>query len=260
MELKRLFAAVVFVLGLSVPAHAQTRLYFPSTGTPAISPAFGGGWGITTNADRREMVTTRISSTMTNKVGVGTAGTELQLLRQYISSQSLAAQTISGTVKGQVRGMGTTSTTGNLAVRVATVDSTGTTVTELLVVSHDTSSPNTFTADPALTNRKFSQDSADFVLELASTGVSAGDFLIVEVGYKDQTGNGTRFVTLSLGDDSGTDLAEDETTTTANNPWIEFSGTITFGGGGGGGDSTPAKGMLMGVGGEIWDFLLDCIQ
>jgi hypothetical protein len=33
---------------------------------------------------------------------------------------------------------------------------------------------------------------------------------------------------ISIGDDSGTDLPEDDTTTAANNPWVEFANAITF--------------------------------
>jgi hypothetical protein len=52
--------------------------------------------------------------------------------------------------------------------------------------------------------------------------------LVVEVGFR-ETDSGTnffRFGALVFGDDSATDLPEDQTTTTADNPWIEFSGDL----------------------------------
>lgn len=215
-----------------------TRFYFPSTGAPAVSPAFGGGWGTTTNADRRAMVTTRISSAMTEVSGAGNAAVDQQLLRQYVSSQALAAQTLSGSIKGQVRvrrGNFGGGDPGSLAVRVAKCDSTGSTVTEILSVQYTsriTTPPRLNGVDTA-TNRRFEQGSSDFALDLASTSIDAGDYLIVEIGYDDATSNTSRFVRATFGDDSSTDLAEDESTTAADNPWIEFSADISFDSGGG---------------------------
>lgn len=212
-----------------------TRYYLPSTSTPGISPAFDSTpWPVQTNSDRRNMVGTRISSAMTNKDGAGDAATTNQLLRQYISSEQLAAQTISGTIKGVMRA---TSTTGNLgvgwlAVRVAKCASDGSGVTEIMSRQQST---RTTTQPPgmsaALTNRRLEQGNADFVLELTSTAVNEGDFLIVEIGYKDDSTNTDRAVRVSFGDDSATDLPENETATVADNPWVEFSMDIVFAGG-----------------------------
>lgn len=224
-----------------------TRFYLPSTGTPSISPAFGAGWEVTTNADRRTMVTTRISSAMTTKDGAGTLNdAEEQLLRQYISSP-LGAQTLSGTIKGQVR---CTQNLGDgafaLAIRVAKCNSDGSSVTEILAVTYTATGVDTkppwFVA--SLTNRRFEEGTDDFNLNLASTGISAGDFLIVEIGVADRNNTVERFGQISFGDDSGTDLAEDETTTAANNPWVEFSADIVFDGGA----AVPKRLLLLGVG------------
>lgn len=213
-----------------------TRFYLPSTGTPDISPAFGSGWGVTTNADRIDLVTTRISSAMTLKSGVGDAGQDYQLLRQYISA-ALGAQTISGTIKGQVRMSNSAGTSiGQLAVRVAKCASDGSGVTEILAIADSTTAPGTNPPGTVatLTNRRMEQGVDDFILDLTSTGVNAGDRLIVEIGYDDNSTNTTRFASCSFGDDSATDLPEDETTTAANNPWVEFSMDIAFDEGGGG--------------------------
>lgn len=210
-----------------------TRVYLPSTGTPSISPAFDAGWEVTTNADRRTAVTTRISSAMTNKDGAGDTTTTDQLLRQYILGP-VGSQTISGTIKGQMRIVNNTGTAvGMLKVAIAKCASDGSGVTQILA---PTSSSTIETAPPGstttLTNRRLEEGVDDFALNLTSTGVNDGDFLIIELGYKDQSGNAARFMSINFGDDSGTDLAEDETTTTANNPWVEFSMDITFSGGG----------------------------
>jgi hypothetical protein len=225
-----------------------TRIYFPSTGTPSISPTADALWTVTTNADYRTAVTTRISSSMTDKAGAGDAATGFQLLRQYLIGP-LAAQTITGAIKGQVRGMASVAGVGNLAVSVGKCNGSGTGVTQILApTAADQAGSIQFTADPTKTNRRFEHTTDDFSLELASTGVSSGDYLIIGVGYDDLSGNAGRFVTLVFGDDSGTDLAEDESTTAANNPWIEFSADLTFAGGGTG------RGRLIGgklVGGTL---------
>jgi hypothetical protein len=211
-----------------------TRFYLPSSGTPDISPAFNTtSWPTVSEADRIDAVTTRISSTMTSKAGVGNAATTRQLLRQYISA-GLAAQTISGTIKGQVRIASNVTNVGvcALAVRIAKCSSDGSGVTEILAATQ--SAVAEIEIPPAsngttLTNRRLeTSPNNTFSLALTSTTVSAGDRLIIELGYKDNTTNTGRYGLLSFGDDSATDLPEDETTTAANNPWVEFSGDISF--------------------------------
>lgn len=209
-----------------------TRFYLPSSGAADISPAFDAAWDVTTNADRLAAVTTRISSAMTNKAGVGDASVAEQLLRQYISAP-LEAQTISGTVKGVMRmasnvvniGMGA------LAVRIAKCAGDGSGVTQILAMTYSSESGSAAppgTEGTTLENRRIETGANGFTPSLTSTAVDAGDRLIIELGYKDNTTNTGRHCIISFGDDSATDLPEDETTTTADNPWVEFSMDIAF--------------------------------
>jgi hypothetical protein len=243
----QLIIAILLIVCSFSQLEAQTRFYFPSTGAPAISPAFNAGWDTTSNADRIEMVTTRINSADTNKAGTGNAAVnDDHLLRQYVSSEALDAQTITGTIKGQVRGLASTAGTGTLEVSVSKCASDGSGVTEILAITFSSrvSSPPFF--GTTIANRRFEVTANVFSLTLTSTAVNAGDFLIVEIGYRDTTSNTSRFATLNFGDDSATDLPEDETTTTADNPWIEFSNTITFQTGGA--PASAAKLPILGVG------------
>lgn len=233
-----------------------TRFYLPSTGTPGISPAFNATvWANSTaNADRRTMVTTRISSAMTNKDSATNVADGNQLLRQYISA-ALGAQTLTGDVKGVMRAIQNGFGFG-LAFRVAKCNSDGSTITEILSIrtpSGDVSgdiTPPEFSA-VTLTNRRLESNTPnEFVHTLTSTAINAGDFLLVEIGVNKATVNDTRVGTINFGDDSGTDLPEDETTTTANNPWVEFSADISFSGGG-----PPALTVNLGepvIGGSIF--------
>ena len=212
------------------------RFYLPSTGTPSISPAINAGWEVSTNLDRRIMVTTRISSAMTNKTSVGNSGlANQQILRQYHSA-ALAAQTLSGTLKGQFRGSTTAVGATCPCVSLSKCNSDGSVVTSIIAPTQaadaTTNAPPAF--DTTITNRKFETTPADtFLLTVPSTSIDDGDFLLLELGIHENNGNGARTATIVFGDDSGTDLPEDETTTAANNPWAEFSADIIFAGGGG---------------------------
>lgn len=207
-----------------------TRFYLPYTGAAAVSPTFGAGWGVTTNAIRRAIVTTRISSAVTAVNGVANAATGNQLLYQGVSAP-LAAQTLTGSFKGQVFGVATGGAPGALAVRVAKCAGDGSGVTEIKAVTYSASTGTAAPPDYNTTaqNRRMEEGVDDFVLDFTNVSISDGDRLIVEIGYVDNTANVTRAVNLYFGDDSGTDLPEDETTTTATyNPWIEFTADISF--------------------------------
>jgi len=68
----------------------------------------------------------------------------------------------------------------------------------------------------------------------------AGDRLVIEVGGQVSTAGGTSVTgTMSFGSDNGSDLGENETDTTALNPWFEISRTVTFPS-----PPTPLAGML----------------
>src|SRR3990167_7035252 len=66
-----------------------------------------------------------------------------------------------------------------------------------------------------------------------STAVTAysGDRIVIEIGTAGNpadSGSLGHDSSLSIGDDSATDLAEDDTDTDADNPWVEFPNTLTF--------------------------------
>lgn len=212
-----------------------TRFYFPSSGAAAVSPAFDASWTQTTNAARLAMVTTRISSAMATIDGVGnTNSTTRQLIRQYVSAQ-VAAQTLSGSIKGQIRC--TTNALGSAALsfRVAKCAGDGSSVVEIVALTEaadaETNAPPAF-ENGTVENRRFETPPANtFSITFSDTTLNNGDRLIIELGYKEGSANGANVSSLVIGDDSGTDLPEDETTTTSDNPWAEFTDDITFGGG-----------------------------
>ena len=192
-----------------------TRFYLPSTGAAAVSPAYGG-WGKTSSGDRLAMVQTKISSAMANKSAGSSSGTHL--VRQYVS-EPLPAQTISGTVSCYARCLEDNSTdtiVTRLLIRVCSNDGTSYTGTLLSLGGYG---PGT-DFDNSLKNRIFADGDS-----LSSLAINANDRLVIEMGYNSNIG-ALDIGRINFGDNSGTDLGENETETTANNPWIEFSADL----------------------------------
>lgn len=80
-------------------------------------------------------------------------------------------------------------------------------------------------SNTTLTNR---QGADGDVLDTNYTTV-AGDLLVLEIGGQVSSSGGTTVTgSIEVGSSAGADLAENETGTTANNPWLELSTTITF--------------------------------
>ncbi len=251
----RRFLLALALVTLSAPVAAQTRFYFPSTGAAAVSPAYGAGWVQDPGVSRLALVATPIGSAFAT-VGLGDTGDTLAagdvLLRQYVSAP-LAGQTVSGTLRGVVRGKrggGSDTISARLAIRVAKVATDGTTVTEIVAITASTNvaaSPPIFvTTATALTNRRFEVgDVDDFTIDVPSTSISAGERLIIEIGAASNNYTSSRYAVIEVGDASGSDLAEDETGTSQDNPWVEFTHTFSFASAGGG---TSGNLLVLGVG------------
>jgi hypothetical protein len=207
-----------------------TRIYLPSTGTPPISPAASATWNAFVGSRRRRAVLTRIGSAMsTGWTALDDSASTLNFaLGQWISDP-LAVQTITGTFKAYMR-CSETGTAGDfksqIIIRVLSLD--GTTVRGTLY-GGDTG--NTLTSEWAttLTNRSFPRVALSPVT-VTNVTTQANDRLCIEMGVRILNTAHPTNVTAEIiaGDDSATDLPEDETTTAANNPWIEFSHNFAF--------------------------------
>jgi len=199
-----------------------TRFYLPSSGTPGISPSIDAGWETTHSLVRYKAVTTKISSTMTTiaRTADGSSADQDICFVQYISNP-IAGQTISAqTLKFQMRQL-ETATSANLftaiGVRVLSGDG-GTVRGTVLAVSRDGLELAT-----SLTNRQFSATTTQVVAQ-------DGDVIVIEVGYggDPSPASARHNGSISIGDDSGTDLGENDTDTAAYNPWVQFTNDITF--------------------------------
>jgi len=202
-----------------------TRFWLPNTGAAAVSPSFTG-WTNTTGADRIKCVTTKISSTMTTKTySIEDTGAPYNdLWRQYVSDP-LSAQTISGTVKGIIRcAENITNVTGYPQIRIRVCNQAGDSFTGTLLDFNNNAVSNEFAVGATLVNRKFPRNWSGAGTSLSSLAINANDRLVIEIGFRQDANNeGAETCSASFGDDAGSDLAEDETSSTANNPWLEFS-------------------------------------
>lgn len=201
-----------------------TRFYLPSTGAAAVSPAFtlsGFSWTHTASADRIAAVTTKINSAVTDKVVAGTGGIGIdQLFRQYVSAP-IPAQTIGGTVKGQIRALEElTSADARAQIVIYVVSNDGSTLRGVLYAGDTGALASEFT-NAGRVNRKFPRSSP---VSVSSVSAATNDRIVMEIGAR-RSGAGAVDVYLVFGDTTtGSDLPEDETTTTSTMlPWIEFS-------------------------------------
>lgn len=200
-----------------------TRFYLPSTGAAAVSPAYAAWNNTAEAASRLKCVTTRISSAMANVSVFDDAYSAdySRLWRQYVSDP-IGAQTVIGTVKGQVRVYSDTAGMNHdrVSLCIKVVSNDGTTLRGTLLALGYYGATNEYAL--SLTNRTLANDDA-----LSSVVASDDDRIVIEIGTQPSVAPGDEgLVYASFGDNSGTDLAEDETATAANNAWVEFSGDL----------------------------------
>lgn len=242
-------AVLIFGLLLSVSqATAQTRVYLPSTGAAAVSPSFSAGWEDTGGADRIALATASggatTQSTKTVTDTINTIDTD-SLVRQYVSPPLNGAQTISGTVKGQAKASESSNAQNARAqVTIYVVSNDGATVKGTLL-NFDASALSSEFSTSAI-NRKFPL-AAISPAALSSVSALDCDRIVIEYGARNHsTGTGVT-ISMVFGDDSASDLAENETASGVFDPWLEFSGSITFRAEGAcGGGPAPRRVMTVG--------------
>jgi hypothetical protein len=207
-----------------------TRFYLPSSGTPAVSPAYSAEWNRTARAGRYPAVTTKTNTAAIETSLTSTAtNPEFHLAGQFISAP-VNAGTISGTVKGQIRARENNDLFGGtVAVRIKVVSNDGTTVRGVLLdntAALPTARPPHVVNTATAVNRKFTASDNTTVLHtLTPVTALANDRIVIEVGGRDIDAGTSRSMYLTFQDDQLTDLGENNTDT-AGNPWVEFSADV----------------------------------
>lgn len=215
---------------LSRPIARGTRFYIHNAQTPPVSPTFDSGWERTTEAVRRTGIRDRILTNATVQVNepntITTAGQDILAVQQVIGP--LAAQTIGGYVRGQMKAVESNAAANHRAqLLIWACAPDGSTSRGTLLAMDTGSIVEEFDASTA-TNRRFPMAWLDQGATLSSTAVIEGDFLVVEWGLREEnTASNARTATFTYSDTSGADLDWDDVLDTgADSPWIEFSQEI----------------------------------
>lgn len=213
-----------------------TRVYFAIDTAPATPSSWSAGWNKTTGTVSGKLVlsaggsATNQGISQTNAAS-GTSGHFTAAWRAI--SAPLAAQTISGNVKGQLFGSeaaGTDNYTAAFAIKVIKSDNSDRGVLLAVSASDDTSATPPELVVTTATNRSLQDASENTSIALSSLAVSAGDRLVIEGGFRQaSTSTNQGRATPTNCDPASADLPEDNTTTTAtSNGWVEFSNSVEF--------------------------------
>ena len=207
-----------------------TRFYFDSAGIPTVTPAAAGAeWEHFSQSAVRRLNNPKGSSALATSTTTYDSADHIvdqdALHRQFVS-RPLAAQTINAQpIKAQA--LAAEGNAGNnlfVAVKVYLIDQAGLAVGggTLLSITRDTVNEVVVTT---LTNRAFTATTS-------SVSASAGDRLCVEIGLgglpvaaggvQDHDGS------LRFGESAGSDLTEDDSSTSDLNPWLEFRDNLTL--------------------------------
>jgi len=202
----------------------STRFYYTATSV-ALTPAYDTEWDKTANAVRRLLSQGKNSTIATTSTdSESSSSSPYDILNRQLISKPLKAQTISGTVKGQLQCYQNAEDADYCrALVIKVVSSDGGTVRGVLL-SHF---PSSLTSEFAttLTNRNFPPTTA-----LNQVTCQDGDYLVVEIGVRsfNTTSVSKTFGIRYRDSNTVTDLPEDETSTNDYCGWLEFSYTILF--------------------------------
>ncbi len=206
-----------------------TRFYFSAATTPPNSPGFEA-WTRTSEGVRRKMDPTKDGAAMTNFTAWANAaaGANTTALFAQFASRPLKAGivfTASESYKCVVRCQESAANDNINRTPSCVKIYNGTTLkrTRIDLGAHG---PNTTEWNTSLRNKQLLDGDASIAPDYTTV---IGDYLVLEVGGQvDATGGTSVTGTMSIGSNSATDLAENETGTVADNPWFETSLTLHF--------------------------------
>lgn len=188
------------------------------------------GWELNTGYKSSRLVTSKIATPLVQwgTAETSTSGTYDVLVAQFISAP-LQVQTITGTVKGIIRTFESNAAADMRAqMNIRVVDELGSTVRGTLLTYDASVLTSEFDAT-TYTNRKFPLAWSAPGTNLSSVTTTAFDRIVIEIGYRAHNTVSTSYTgSMEFGDAILNDLAEDEVSTDAYSPWIEFSQTLNF--------------------------------
>lgn len=207
-----------------------TRLYFSLTEpAPITNVSFDAGWSTTTGATRFFLSDSKSRTgsaiTIGNTISWANTAQTKALDRQFVSRE-LRAQTISGSVSGQlmVREYAGTDNVSVIITKMSIVSGDGTVVRGVLLPLGSYSTTAEFVNNATHRNKTIAN--AD---SLSSVTVQNGDRIVVEIGYSNTSAGTSPQASAKWGDTGGTsDLPTNETQTSNGCGWIEFTADILF--------------------------------
>ena len=199
-----------------------TRFYTDPTNAPSVSPAFNGGWTDTSQAIRRQLVldSPGVNDSITIQLDETATYNDTILAAQFVSPplNALDPVQMSG-IKASFRLLESNAKANvYLYLRYRKCDGDGSNVGEF----YDGFAIDTTEADESvLTNRNLSTYGGD-------TSLAQGQRVVIEVGLFFEYSKVSSYTgSISITDNSGTDLGANNTDTAAYNSGIEIGDTFT---------------------------------
>jgi hypothetical protein len=209
------------------PAWAVTRLWFPVSSTPDITPTLQGTWD-SSGGDNGKPNTTKGSSAITT----GSQNTNLvtanstSLHRIWLSAPLSGAQTISGTITGQImaRELAATDDLDRVSLGAFVVSGDGVTLRGTLLAVGNYGLTAEYINNATLRNKVIADGDA-----VSSVNALDGDRIQFEMGSTVDSTGGSSPVSAFKWGENATDLpAGDEAQTSDGAGWIELSVTLTL--------------------------------
>lgn len=151
--------------------------------------------------------------------GAGTTSLSRQFVSDPIAAQTLAAGTVKGTIRALESAVNDNIDVVPMAIYVFSGD--GSTLRGTILTKGNYGPVGEFN-NSLRAKRSADGDATSQVVALA------GDRVVIEIGFGNTTAGTSITGTLNFGDDSATDLGDNETDTAANNPFVELSITVVF--------------------------------
>ena len=210
-----------------------TKLYL-NQAAPAVSPTYSSSWNVAPAYTRRAASPTKdntatASGTITMN---STGGTVYMGFTQWVYGP-VGKQTLTGTLTGQMmcdESNAAANSTLAVTVTVMYYDTSwhvrGTPVA-LQAPLYSAGTPPEFAVGSTLTNRQIRNSSNAVGIALSPVNILDGDYICIEMGIAKNCTTTSYTATMAIqATTAGSDLPADDTTTTANNPWFNFSNTI----------------------------------
>jgi len=203
-----------------------TKFYLPSSGAADVTAqAYSASWYSTALASKLKAVTSKISSSMTNKSISDSDSTDRHFCVGMWVSDPIAAQTIAAQTIGLVMRANEDLVASNMFVHwtIRILDSAGNYRATIPVAFRTDGSEVSPVGAGGEAYSRYDSDTS------TSVACSDGDRIVIEAGLGGNPTSSDNHNSIAvIGDNSATDLTTTDEVYSADNPWVNFANTITF--------------------------------